>query len=84
MCMIPVSGSRGRRRSGVLALKCLTMALYPRLPRALVGVTASRARRSASMMGSENGGEERIAEDVDFPVEMEPVRPMRSMGARGK
>ena len=58
------------------------MALYPCLPKALVGVTASDARRSASMMGSENGGDERICEEVDLPVEMEPVRPMRSMNGR--
>lgn len=35
------------------------------------------------MMGREKGGEERIVEDVDLPVAMEPVRPMRSMAAWG-
>lgn len=66
----------------MLALKCLTTALYPCLPRALVGVIALHARQSASMTGSENGGEARIDEEVDLPVEMEPVRPMRSMSGR--
>lgn len=31
------------------------------------------------MRGRECGGEERREETVDFPVAMEPVRPMRSI-----
>jgi len=31
------------------------------------------------MTGREKVGEERMAEQVDLPVAMEPVRPMRSM-----
>lgn len=56
-----------------------TMRSYPCLRSGLVGVTASRARRSASMMGREKGGLERRSEQVVLPVAMEPVRPMRSM-----
>ena len=39
---------------------------------------------SASIMGREYGGWERRVETVDFPVAMEPVRPMRSMVAGGE
>ena len=33
------------------------------------------------MMGREKGGEERMVEQVDLPVAMEPVRPMSSIVA---
>lgn len=43
------------------------------------GSTTLRARRSASIMGREKGGAERIEDTVDLPVAMEPVRPRRSI-----
>lgn len=40
---------------------------------------------SASIMGREYGGEERMEDTVDFPVAIEPVRPRRSMmGCEGR
>ena len=39
------------------------------------GSTTFRARMSASIIGREYGGEERIEETVDLPVAIEPVRP---------
>lgn len=43
------------------------------------GSTTRRASLSASIMGSEYGGEERMFETVDLPVAIEPVRPRRSI-----
>lgn len=64
----------------MLGPKYLTMEAYARVP----GRTAWRASRSASMMGRECGGEERMLATVDLPVAIEPVRPIRSMAGSGK
>lgn len=55
--------------------KVETIRLYAHVP----GSTALRARRSASTMGRLCGGDEKREEHVDFPVAIEPVRPMRCM-----
>lgn len=47
------------------------------------GSTTLRASRSASIMGREWGGEERMVETVDLPVAREPVRARRSMVVGG-
>ena len=38
-----------------------------------------RASRSASIMGKEYGGDDRMLDTVDLPVAIEPVKPMRSI-----
>jgi len=58
----------------VLSEKYLTMAVCPGVPTS----TTFRASSSASIIGSA-WSFERIFDTVDFPVEMEPVRPIRSI-----
>lgn len=55
--------------------KCARIFEYPGVP----GSTTRRASLSASIMGSEYGGEERMEDTVDLPVAIEPVRPRSSI-----
>ena len=47
------------------------------------GAVTARVRWSASIIGRECGGEERMRETVDLPVAREPVRPIRIMVVGG-